>query len=418
MGSTAALLAVLLLLLLLKGFFSGSEIAMVSADRVRLRARAARGATGSKLALKLMRDPARMLTTTLLGTNLTSVALTTLGALLMVETFGPRGDLVAALVLTPIMLILGEIVPKSAYQQKADALAPYIAHPLCSLQAALAPLVWLFSGVAKLAARLIGGAQDAAKAARDQVVATVQMAESGGANAAFERGQVRRVLHFAQMTAAEAMWPLADIRTVASDAGMAEIIAARRAHGQRLVPLHEGSSANVTAVAVIESWDLLDPDLESRPVETVLGVVRFAPHLQRVNEIIDLLQGDPKAIVIVVNETGDALGLLTLNLLVQRTLGASVDPVSGRSAATDGPILQPDGSVWLPARRPLAEVNEALGVRLETLRHDTLGGYTLARFGRLPRVGEAFEVDGWRMTITEASDRAVRALQAVQSHLR
>ncbi|SEA80485.1 CNNM domain-containing protein [Rubrimonas cliftonensis] len=412
MDSVLTTLALLGLLLLLKGFFSGSEIAMVSADRVRLRVRAARGATGSKLALRLMGDPARVLTTTLLGTNLSSVALTTIGTLLMVRLFGGQGELVAVLVLTPVMLILGEIVPKSVYQQKADALAPYIAHPLSWVQIALAPLVWLFSSLARLAARMIGGADDPSSAARSQVVAVVQMAESTAANAAFGSGQVRRVLRFAQMTAAEVMWPLSEIRSVSREAGMAEIVAARRASGERLVPLYETAPANVTTVAVIESWDLLDPELERKPVDELLGAVRFVPHLQRVNEIIDMLHGEPAAIIIVVNETGAALGLITLNLLVRRTLGAD----DAARADQPGPGAEPGASAAgarrFPARTPLVEVNEALGVALETLQHSSLGGYALARFGRLTQAGEHFDAEGWRFTVIEATPRAILEIEA------
>jgi putative hemolysin len=324
--------AVMALLLLAKGFFSGSEIAMVSADRVRLRARAARGASGSKLAMRLMRDPARLLTTTLLGTNMVSIALTTMGTLAMVRLFGAQGELVAVLVFTPLFLILGEIVPKSVYQQKADVAAPLISHPLAWLQTVLSPLVWLFSSVAKLAARLIGGVEDPAAAARDQVVATVLMAEKTGASAAFERGQVRGVLRVAQMRAGEIVWPLDDLTCAPRAAGMAKIVAARRAGGRRLVPLYRRHPRDIDAIAVIDSWDLLDPELESRPVSSVLGPMLFASEHQRVAEIIDLLARDPTATVVVLDDRGAAQGLITLPPLVRRTLGAEAEIEAPRDA--------------------------------------------------------------------------------------
>ena len=224
-------------LLLLKGFFSGSEIALVSTDRIRLRHRAAQGQSGAKLAERLLQDPTRLLTTTLLGTNISSIALTTVGTLLMVSLFGGSGELVALLLFTPLFLVFGEIVPKSVYQQRSAELTPIIAYPLAWLQTALMPLVWLFSLVAILAARLVGGGKDSDDAAREQLMATVQMAEKTGTIEAFNRGQVRRVLRYAQMTAAEAMWSISDVRCLDRKTGMTELIEVRRATGQRLIPL-------------------------------------------------------------------------------------------------------------------------------------------------------------------------------------
>ena len=108
----------IVVLLLVKGFFSGSEIALVNSDKVKLTARATQGHRGAKEVLKLFRTPDLLLGTTLVGTNIATVALTTLVTVLFVNLFGVGGDLYAFLVFTPVLLILGEIVPKSIFQQK------------------------------------------------------------------------------------------------------------------------------------------------------------------------------------------------------------------------------------------------------------------------------------------------------------
>ena len=110
----------IIILLLVKGFFSGSEIALVNSDKVKLTARANQGHRGAKEVLKLYKSPDIMLGTTLVGTNIATVALTTLVTVLFIELFGIGGDFYAFLIFTPILLILGEIVPKSIFQQKSD----------------------------------------------------------------------------------------------------------------------------------------------------------------------------------------------------------------------------------------------------------------------------------------------------------
>ena len=111
--------ALMIVLLLLKGFFSGSEIAVVNSDKIKLHAMANQGHKGAKAVLKQLRTPDVLLGTTLVGTNIATVALTTLGTLVMIQLFDDMGDLIAFLIYTPIFLIFGEIVPKSIFQQKS-----------------------------------------------------------------------------------------------------------------------------------------------------------------------------------------------------------------------------------------------------------------------------------------------------------
>ena len=114
------ILLVMVLLLLLKGFFSGSEIALVNSDKFKLHHKANQGNRGAQLVLKLFETPDVLLGTTLVGTNIATIVLTTLGTMLMIRSFGQLGDLYAVLLFTPLFLVLGEIVPKSVYQQKSN----------------------------------------------------------------------------------------------------------------------------------------------------------------------------------------------------------------------------------------------------------------------------------------------------------
>ncbi len=113
----------IIIFLVLKGFFSGSEIAIVNSDKLKLKHQAKMGNRGAKLVLKMFKTPDVILGTTLVGTNLATVTISTLGALIFIDLFGTSGDLISVIVLTPILLILGEIVPKSVFQQKADTLS-------------------------------------------------------------------------------------------------------------------------------------------------------------------------------------------------------------------------------------------------------------------------------------------------------
>ena len=117
-------LFVMICLLVLKGFFSGCEIAMVNADKVKLNALAGKGHKGSRMVLEEFRSPEILLGTTLVGTNVATIVLTTIGTLLVIQLVGENGEWIAFLLFTPLFLILGEIVPKSVYQHRSTEIAP------------------------------------------------------------------------------------------------------------------------------------------------------------------------------------------------------------------------------------------------------------------------------------------------------
>jgi len=138
-------LVLMIFFLLLKGFFSGSEIAMVNSDKLKLRHQAKMGNRGAALVLKLFRSPDVILGTTLVGTNVATVTISTLGALIFIDHFGPSGDLISVIVMTPILLILGEVVPKSVFQQKADDIASRLIYVLRFFSYLFYPVIFVFS---------------------------------------------------------------------------------------------------------------------------------------------------------------------------------------------------------------------------------------------------------------------------------
>ncbi len=135
----------------LKGFFSGSEIAIVNSDKLKLGTGPNRGTGAPRSLLKMFRTPDVILGTTLVGTNLATVTISTLGALICIHLFGESGDLISVLILTPFLLIFGEIVPKSVFQQKADTIVGTIIHGLRFFSFVFYPVIFVFSRVARFA---------------------------------------------------------------------------------------------------------------------------------------------------------------------------------------------------------------------------------------------------------------------------
>ncbi|MGI9385049.1 MAG: hemolysin family protein [Methyloligellaceae bacterium] len=407
---------IMLFFLLLKGFFSGSEIALVNSDKIKLRHRAKQGNRGARLALKLFRTPDVLLSTTLVGTNISTVVLTTIGTLLAIRLLGNLGDIYAFLILTPVLLVLGEIVPKSVYQQKSDQLTPVIIYPLRWASFLFYPVVFVFSRVARLTARLVGVGKSNQPffITREQLRTVVEMAEHGAAMSAFGRGRIRRVIRFAETTVAEAMIPIAEATTISRDRSTSAAFELVRRHGYNRLPVFENSTSNIVGVVTLTTWDLMDGEIAERPLKSLIKPALYVSPLQTIDQLLPMLQQRKDRMAIVVDEFGTAIGMITMEDIVEEVVG-EIDvgydfeeylPRRKRVYEKLG-----DEVFLMDSRLSISEVNEVLGVYLPTTEFHTVGGLLLARLRRIPKEGEYVVEAGYRFTVIEATERAIVKLR-------
>jgi len=409
-------IVVMLLFLLLKGFFSGSEIALVSSDKIKLRHKAKQGHRGAGLALKLFQTPDVLLSTTLVGTNISTVVLTTIGALLMIGLFGERGELYAFLVLTPLLLVLGEIVPKSVYQQKSDELTPIIIYPLRWASMLFYPIVFVFSRVARMAARLVGAGkiEQPFFITREQLRTVVDIAEHESALDAFGRGRIRRVIRFAETTVAEAMIPIAE-GTVISKTQTAKVaIDLVRRHGYNRLPVYENNTSNITGIVTLTTWDLMDRALVDKPLDSLIKPALYVSPLQTIDQLLPMLRQRRDHMAIVVDEFGTAVGMITMEDIVEEVVGEidvgyDFEEYLPKRKRVYEQLAE---EVYLmDSRLPISEANEILRTLLPTTEFHTVGGLVLARLRHIPKEGEFIVEDGYRFTVVEASERTIIKLR-------
>jgi len=407
----------MVLLLGLKGFFSGSEIAMVNADRIKLGYAAKQGQRGPRLVLELFRHPERILTTTLVGTNLATVTLTTLGTLLMIHFFGNEaGDLYAFFFYTPLFLILGEIVPKAVYQERADAIAPIIVFPLRFFSRLFAPIVWLFSSVARFAARRLGApsASDSLFATRDQLRALVEMAEKTSGAEAFDRIRIERAIRFPDTTVGERMIPAAEMLAVERGASFETVAELVRRRGRSHLPVYEGNVSNVVGVLELGPWDLLESSPADLNLDERIRPAAYVAPNESLEAVAPLLRDRDDRMAIVVDEFGSAMGVLTMQDVLSSVVGeiemGFVFEESSEREQRRYELLE-DGSYRMDARLPLSEVNDLLGLGLPLSEVHTVGGLITSRLRHLAREGDSIAIGGHRFIVEEASERASRRVR-------
>lgn len=406
----------MLLLLLLKGFFSGSEIALVNSDKIKLHAMANQGHKGAKAVLKQLRTPDVLLGTSLVGTNIATVALTTLGTLVMIHLFNDMGDLIAFLVYTPLFLIFGEIVPKSIYQQKSDTIAPVAIYPLRAFSFLFYPVIFIFSRIARLTARLFGAGKTDQHVfmTREQMRAVVEMAERASNVSAFDQGRIRQVIRFSETSVGEVMVPVAEMTAINLNKSTRRAIALVRKRGYNRLPVYTGNISNISGIVTLTTWDLMDTELPERPLADLVEPALYVSPYQTIDDLLPILRKRGDHMAIVVDEFGSAVGMITMEDILEEVVGEidvgyDFDEYLPRRKR----IFEMLGEdVYLmDSRLPIWEANDILGIRLPAKEFHTLGGLVMARLRRIPIKGESIVESGYRFTVVEASDRVINKLR-------
>lgn len=409
------------LLLLLKGFFSGSEIALVNADRLKLRSKADKGNKGASLVLKLFERPEALLTTTLIGTNIATVSLVAIGTSLMIRAFGDRGDLLAILFFTPFLLILGEIVPKSVFQQKSDKFAPVIVHPLMAFSVLLSPIIFVFSRVARLVASMAGiqRPEHAVFVIREQLRTMVEMAEGLSSVGVFDRARITHALHFSETTAGEVMTPISEVVAVERNQSTPEAIDLARASSYSRLPVYEGGVTSIIGTVSLTAWDLMNRELPGRPLDELVKPALYVSAHQPVEQVLPAISRREDPMAIVVDEFGSAVGIITIGDILEQIVGrVDVGEKLQMRTRRIKTIEKVDEDIYeMDGRISISEANETLGIDLPSKEFLTIGGMVMARLRHIPREGEYLVEKGYRFTVIEATARSAVKLRVEREGL-
>jgi len=410
-------LFIILAFLLLKAFFSGSEIAIVNSDKLKLRHQAKQGDPSAKLLLKMFRTPDVILGTTLVGTNLATVTISTLGALICIDLFGDAGDLVSVLLLTPFLLIFGEVVPKSAFQQKADTLARIVSPVLQFFTYLFYPVIFVFSRVARFATRLVGGTSKRQNLfiTREELRVLLDDSAPTGTGSKVDRQSIRRIIRFADTTVGQAMIPLADVVGISEMRSTADAVLLVMKHGYNRLPVYRGNITNLKGVLTLSTWDLLDDKIEERPISDFVQPPLYLSPQQTIDQTLPLLQARADHMGIVIDEFGSGIGILTMEDVFEEVVGdidVGYDFDEYRSKRHY--FIESEGNdiYRMSGRTPLSEINDVLHIKLPLTEAHTIGGFVSARLRRLARPEDAIVEEGYRFVVDETDDRTVQRVRA------
>jgi len=402
------LLWITLLCLVTTMFFSTAEMAFIAANRLKLRHLAQEGHRVAAQYLEAFRRPERVLSAAMVGVTVSHIVAASAATRSLLGVLGPYAPLVVTAILTPVMLVFGEIIPKAFAREWATSLIVKLYRPLRTAAVVLAPLVVVAHAVVGLVMRL-GGSREAetrAFVSREELKALLQM-EPGEADVTTQEAEmIDKIFDLGDTSVREVMVPLVDLVMLPDSASPDEAIATLQGRSFSRLPVYRERQTDV--VGVVTAMDLLRSGAEGRTLADLMRAPYFVPESKQIDDLLRELQRARLHMAMVVDEYGGATGAITLEDILEQIVGKIEDEHDRPPASVQ---RLPDGSYWVAARTHVDELNEMLDWNLPTGDYETMAGLVLAALHRIPRTGEEFPISGYAITVLEADSRRVIAVK-------
>ena len=402
------MIVALILLVTFSAYFSATETAFTSLNRIRMRSKAEGGDRRAALALRLSEDYDRMLSTILIGNNIVNISASTIGTVLFTKHIGDAyGPLVSTIVRTCIILIFGEISPKSLAKEHAEAFAMFSAPILRLLLLVLRPLNFIFAQWKKLISLLFRHSPDEG-ITEEELITMVDQAENEGGLDQDESELIRSAIEFSDLEVEEILTPRVDIVAVEDTATMDEIAKVFAESGYSRLPVYQEDIDNI--VGVIHEKDFHAARYHGQnDVSAIVSNVLYTTATTKISDLLRILQKAKAHMVIVVDEYGGTEGLCTLEDIVEELVGEIWDE---HDEVIEEFQKQADGSYLISCNANLTDLYDLFSLKGES-DSNTVSGWVMEEVGRVPEVGDHFVCEGLDVTVTKVDHRRVLEIRVV-----
>jgi putative hemolysin len=381
-----------LLMLAIEGFFSGSELALLSADKLGLRKKSKQGDFGAGLALRLLKNPDRVLSSTLLLTNTCVMTITVLLTLEFRRIMGDQGAVYAVVTGSLLVIIFGELIPKFIFRKLSSTMAPKVAIPIFYTQKILSPVIHLITFYTSQISKILGPIEQLLvgkkQTPKDELQGLLTTDSGDTQIKSTEKRLIKKILKFREMNSRDGLVPLIQVDGIERQANLQEAfeLFAQKKHSR--LPVYDERIDNI--IGVLELTQILRQSDLKQKIDRFIKPAVYASEDQRLEETLNEMVDQDFQIAIVVDEYGGAVGILTREDIFEEIVGELEDEDDTEKKLIR--ILKPNQ--WLvKARTGVSQINEELQIDLPEGDYDTLSGFLLRQFSRIPDPGDELFFD-------------------------
>src|SRR3989449_5186154 len=417
-------LIVMLLCFVLAALASGTETALTSVGRLRVRYLAEQGSQAAAILQRLRADPNRFLSTVLFTNTLALIVASTASALLADSLFVRWGvpsewrlwlTLLQSVILSVILLIVAEVTPKTLALAHAERVALAAAVPVDRLASFLSPILWAVTIVSRA---LTGGrAARAPYLTEEELLQALHVSEEAGVIEEQEHQMIHGIIEIGDKTVREIMIPRTDIVAVAHDAQLRDIVKVFKQHRHTRMPVYEEDLDHI--VGLLHAKDLLLfytlSSSQKFDIDKILRPIKFTPEQKQVDELLLEMRIEKVHMMIVVDEYGGTGGLVSMEDLLEGIVGEIRDEYD--SAEEEELTIINDHEAPVDAGFPLEELNSRLGLAIEESGdYDSVGGYVHAMLGKIAVAGDSFRAGRVVWTVEKVKGRRIETVRLKSDH--
>ncbi len=406
-------IALIVILIALSAFFSASETALSSANKIRLRSLADNGSKGAERALRVIKKYDKTITTILIGNNIVNIATSSIATLLTIAIMNnitagsgdTYGSLVSTIVVTVIVLIFGEVLPKSIAKDNAESFSIFVSGPISFLMLIFTPFSALFillkNGVAKLMRT-----KDSVSFTEEELKAIIEESEDEGVLETQESNLVRSALEFDEITVDEIITPRVSIVAVDISEDIDDVRRKFLSEEYSRMPVYEKTLDNI--IGIITEKDFFKAYEEHGSDFTISSILQdtiYLPHMLKISEVLRTMQKEKCHISVVLDQHGGTLGIVTLEDILEELVGEiwdESDEVKSPVTLVSENVFEIYGEVSLNSLRRYFDSRD-IELDIECEAH-TVAGWVLELFGSIPKNGDVHETDSYIVTVLEAAN--------------
>ncbi len=409
--STTIQYILIIISIVLSAFFSGSENAIGSCNRMRLEKQAEEGKKSAVIASRLVEDFPHTISTILMGNNLVNILASTVATILFVSYFPKNGEAIAAVVMTVVLLIFGEILPKLIAVEYADSLVTVVAWPLRIVMIIFAPVVYFVTWLVNLISPIWTPKEEAPSATTDELVTMVEEIEEEGVITEKESELIRSAIEFTDVNARDIMTPRVDVAAFDIDDGIDALLDNHDLLQYSRFPVYRENFDNV--IGILSSRKVIKETAAGHEIdiEAMLKPVLFVHMTRPISSILHELTANHLQMAVVVDEYGGSMGILTREDIIEEIVGEIYDETDEE----EGPDVMDAGmgSYIVDAGISIEDMFEAVGYAPDSefeSEYATAGGWATEMLDRFPSEGDSFNFDTLTITVIEAQPKRVEKL--------
>ena len=369
------------------------------------------GIKGAKLVASLIDDSNKLLTSILIGNNVVNIAATSISTSLFIELIGPEGVAVATFIMTILVLLFGEITPKTIAANSSEKVSILVSKPIKVIIFLLTPVVWVFNLVTGLIFKILGVKDKGNQPyiTEEELKTMVNVSHEEGVLEIEERQIINNVFQFGDMQAKEAMVQRLDMIAIDSEDNYEQIIEMFKTEKLSRMPVYNESIDDIIGILNIKDIIFLsDEEIENFDIKDYMREPFFTYEFKKITQLLEEMKIEKSQMAIVVDEYGGTAGLITLEDLIEVIVGDIEDEYDEEEEEIQ--VIKEDEYV-VDGSIKITDVNELIGVRLESEEFDSIGGYIIGHLRRLPEENEVIEVDHIKFCIESLDKNRIKKVR-------